>query len=338
MYSCLTTKTLLRVYLSFNIISSVASQTLGIPVINSSVSEGSFSTIVSKTKAVVKASKNSKQVTSDDESDEDDTSKLFSCPVEGCVKMYQRFTSLDNHLQYGKCKLEQEKESLFDKAIALYQEKLQTQAPPPSLESSQAARTEDSHTSLDRGWALKTTKKAARFSENQKAFLDEMFSVGQETAGNKQDPNKVAQDMRHARNMEGSRRFQLQEFLTPKQIQSYFSRKAAKLKKGKPSKQPSSHDDEKDADAAEEETAYQLLRNDIIDKCQLTHPISYRSINLCDLYVNQKMKKLSLPVLKSICEELDLDASTLKPGRKDPYIKLICTVLKSCSCAKEVFV
>ena len=40
----------------------------------------------------------------------------------------------------------------------------------------------------------------------------------------------VAHDMRYARNQQGAKLFTLDEFLTSQQIESYFSRKASKLR------------------------------------------------------------------------------------------------------------
>ena len=60
----------------------------------------------------------------EEESSHDPVSGLFYCPNDGCVKMYQRHSSLENHLHYGKCELVPERESLFDKAIIMYRDKL----------------------------------------------------------------------------------------------------------------------------------------------------------------------------------------------------------------------
>ena len=86
-----------------------------------------------------------------------------------------------------------------------------------------------SETSLSQGWALRQTEKAAPFNANQRSYLDEKFLIGQST-GIKADPSQVARDLRKARTESGKRRFSIDEFLTPQQIKSYFSRKAAKTK------------------------------------------------------------------------------------------------------------
>jgi len=77
------------------------------------------------------------------------------------------------------------------------------------------------------GWALRFTKKATQFNAKEKGHLDEKFKI-REQSGNKADPAQVAKDMRHAKHEDGNRSFTLDEFLTPQQIKSYFSRAAAK--------------------------------------------------------------------------------------------------------------
>ena len=83
------------------------------------------------------------------------------------------------------------------------------------------------------GWAVKSTKKAYRFSEKQMAYLDVKFNIGQ-TSGRKVDGEVVAREMRLAQGPDGARLFNVAEFLSPQQISSYFSRLAAKVQKQLP--------------------------------------------------------------------------------------------------------
>lgn len=48
------------------------------------------------------------------------TSSLFACPSEGCVKSFQRYYNLEQHLLYGKCKKVQERYNLADMAKLSY--------------------------------------------------------------------------------------------------------------------------------------------------------------------------------------------------------------------------
>ena len=65
-----------------------------------------------------------------------------------------------------------------------------------------------------KGWALKVTKKATRFNEKQKNYLEEKFFSGQETAI-KVEAITVAQKMRRSKDQARIRRFTCDEFLTP---------------------------------------------------------------------------------------------------------------------------
>ena len=54
--------------------------------------------------------------------------QIFSCPEEGCMKVYQRFSSLQHHLDLGKHKCALEHETLRDRAALGYAERLQGQS------------------------------------------------------------------------------------------------------------------------------------------------------------------------------------------------------------------
>ena len=70
-------------------------------------------------------------------------------------------------------------------------------------------------------------------------------------------PVDVARDMRYARNQEGEKLFTVSEFLTEQEIQSYFSRRASKLRHSH-SDDPESDQDE-DIMAAEEKSRTKLF-------------------------------------------------------------------------------
>ena len=251
---------------------------------------------------------------------------LFSCPVEGCVSTFQRHCNLEPYMHYGKCIFVEERHSLLDKAKILYAEKLQEgSSAQPFIAGSELS--EQSVQALPPGWALRSSKKASRFSAKQKAYLDEKFKIGEQT-GFKADPAQVAQDMRHAKHEHGSRRFTVDEFLAPQQIKSYFSRMAAKLRQG-------SHEvaDEWDTQAVAEQDAYSSTRAHILEERQLIHPITYDTYNLCELYARNKLTKLSVPILRIICNHFEMEIDNLPLRLKKPYVKLIEELVRSCSCA-----
>ena len=160
--------------------------------------------------------------------DKEDATILFPCPNEGCVKMYKQHSSLEKHLSFGKCRMMPEKEDLIDKAKRTYHALLKEDTSTAKALGAGTVKVTDG-VSLSEGWALKTTKKSARFNEAQKKYLEDKFNLGQQT-GHKQDPERVSKDMRFAKKADGSRLFSSNEFLSAQQIQSFFSRMASKLR------------------------------------------------------------------------------------------------------------
>ena len=253
----------------------------------------------------------------DEEVEEDgegaDASSLLSCPVEGCIRTYQKYHNLERYLLFGNCKLVSEKYTLLDTAKLTYAEKVQecfttqpTIAAPTTTEVS-------SESPLVQGWALKGTRKATRFIENQRDYFDDRFLIGQES-GHKADPEKVSRDMRYARRENGERRFDVEEFLTAQQLQSYFSRTAAKRKHAVTTQ--SGHDSIDDnSQAAQEQEAYSSARLAFLRQCELLHPIVYDMLNICPLYSSNKLNKLSQ------CRTTEACLQPLQHGHRGTTIK-----------------
>lgn len=83
------------------------------------------------------------------EQNEDDMEchcKLFACPEEGCVKSFQRFSSLEHHLDVGRHKYALESLTLLDKAMMSYATKLEQGAATvhDPVEDTGTAKTPDS--------------------------------------------------------------------------------------------------------------------------------------------------------------------------------------------------
>lgn len=256
---------------------------------------------------------------------------LFSCPNEGCVKSYQRYSNLEKHLDLGKCQLQLEKETLFDKAKTLYQGKL-LEGGCASITIQAESMSQEGSTSLQEGWALSSSKKGNRFSDTQKRYLEDKFMIGQET-GHKQDPAVVAHDMRFARDIEGARLFTVQEFLTARQIQSFFSRRAAKLRRqGQSTRETDLETNDDDIAAAEEEQAYEDIRTQVLSEVQLRHPIVFDTYNMCKLCKESKLNKLSISMLQNVCDHFDINMEGTTSRRKAPYIAKITELVQTCDC------
>ena len=253
---------------------------------------------------------------------------VFSCPSEGCIKCYQRYSALEQHMAYGKCELRPERATLLDQAKQMYHVKLIEGISTGATSQGERAAAQERHNLLARGWALKQTKKAGRFNEAQKKYLDEKFSIGQQK-GHKLDPLSVARDMRYAKNAEGNRLFTRAEFLTAQQVQSYFSREAGKLRH-----QPA-EDDSNDHDAAVEQQQYWNTRAQVLQEVQLRHPVAYDTFDLCAMCHANKLNQLSVAMLKCICEYFDVNKEQLTVRRKAPYIALIGKLIESCTCHEQ---
>ena len=189
---------------------------------------------------------------------------------------------------FGQCCLRpHSKYSLPDQAVLLNAKKIMegdSDQPTLAVQAEQCEAVE----SLQKAWALKGSRKAARRTGDQRKYLEDKFRIGQET-GHKADPEQVAREMRYARNERGERRFKVDEFLTAGQIENFFSRTAASLRHAVA---PEDDDEETDDNsrAAEEEEAFSDARNTILVQCAPMHPIVYDTWNLCAMSLSNKLK------------------------------------------------
>lgn len=255
--------------------------------------------------------------------DKEDATVLFSCPNEGCVKMYKRHSGLEKHLSFGKCRMIPEKENLLDKAKRTYHALLKEDTNTAKALGAGTVEMTDG-VSLSEGWALKTAKKSTRFNEAQKKYLEDKFNLGQQT-GHKQDPERVAKDMRFAKKADGSRLFSSNEFLSAQQIQSFFSRMASKLRQVAGIIDP-------DIRAAQYEQEFCYTRQVVLDEVQLQHPIAYDNFNLCDMPKERSLKTLSIAMLKIVCEYFGVCTDGFHARRKAEYISALEELIKACSC------
>ena len=122
--------------------------------------------------------------------------QIFSCPEEGCMKVYQRFSSLQHHLNLGKHKCALEHETLRDRAALGYAERLQGQSGSvPQIEQVRKQLNLSNQPFLPMGWALKSSHvRRTLFTEKQRDYLSSKFSIGEST-GQKADAASVSKSM-----------------------------------------------------------------------------------------------------------------------------------------------
>ena len=271
----------------------------------------------------------------DDESDD----MLFPCPEEGCVKAYSRFANLQTHLDIGKHKMMLEQETLYDRAKKEYAYKLTEGCSRiPSVQVT-AQRKSDGLPPLPMGWALKTAKKKACFTEKQKEFLTDQFKVG-EQSGQKCDPHEVSKAMNLARDQTGERLFQADEVLTSQQISGFFSRLSAKKRLVGDEENSSKAVGEESADenrnSAEAESYFSTVCASVMRDVALQHPIVSINLNICELAKKNTLRSLKVDVLRKICIDLGMDISDISPQkRKKPFITRLTQLVQECTCSSK---
>ena len=157
----------------------------------------------------------------------------YSCPEQGCVKIYKEFKSLQKHLDVGRHLIKLERESDYDNIIAKGAETCKTVTRDyvqgqigvaPSMTESPSVAADSP--SLVEGWALKKAKKSARFSERVRSFSQGTFFQGEQT-GIKANPADIASKMKSLRSANGNKLFSKEEWLSTLQVARYFIRLSA---------------------------------------------------------------------------------------------------------------
>ena len=158
--------------------------------------------------------------TEKDESFDSDTmstvnsSQLFTCPEEGCVKTFRRQSSLVKHVDCGTHKRMLEHETLYDKAMIEYATKLDCGASktPTVIEASGPSL--PTAPTLMMGWALQTIQsRRTKFTDKQRQYLNAKFQICERT-GNKAGPTDISKATRTAKDNNGERLFSYDDFLT----------------------------------------------------------------------------------------------------------------------------
>lgn len=319
-----------------------------LPEVNEIIATHSSSFVPVKARNIKKAKVHERKKTEtdnednsgEDEDEQDVGDTLYFCPEEGCVRSFRRHHSLEKHLDCEQHKYVIEHETLYDKAMKSYAAKLEYGASCRIYETDEDIRldkVENAQNCLPMGWALKTTTQRRRFSEEQKKYLLDIFQSGEQT-GNKADPESVSKMMRTARKMDGIRMFGKDDWLSTRQIASFFSRVAAK-KKLDVVVDDDDFDEDDDGGSDEPQQREQLeadlkdLASEVMDEIGLQHPITFENFNFCKIASQSKLSKFSISMLKEICSSFQLDTSNIK-GRplKKPYITLLEDMLATCSC------
>ena len=132
---------------------------------------------------------------------------------------YQRYSSLEQHIQCGKHNRALEQETLLDRAMLKYAYELEKGGSKVEELCDVACSRKETDSQvpnrpLPMYWALKSSfTRKTRFNSTQKDYLQKKFEIG-EKSGRKLDPVTVSQEMQIAKDSSGNRLFSSSEFLT----------------------------------------------------------------------------------------------------------------------------
>lgn len=193
-------------------------------------------------------------------------------------------------MEVGKHKYALECETLYDKAALSYAKKLEEgtsslQYQSPDHDVCQALHYTEP---LAMGWALKTSATRRRLTDTQKEYLIKYFDIGEQT-GHKADPVNVASLMRKARKADGTLLFETSEFLTSRQISSFFSRLAKKRRAGGNIETNDIEEEESDFIEQLNEEQFHELTDEVMSEISILHPILYERYNICELTLNSSL-------------------------------------------------
>lgn len=170
-----------------------------------------------------------------------------------------------------------------------------------------------------------------RFSAKQKEFLDEKFDAGERT-GKKSNGEEVAEQMRRACTPGGCRLFSVDEFLTPQQISSYFSRKAAKNRK------LTENDIVADAMAntlqqVASQVADALNDKENEDKDGETSCYQFNDLILCNMDKDE-LRRQKMTILKKVCSSHDIPGASGR--KKEAYVEALFSYIRSNPCSRHI--
>ncbi|XP_013404412.1 uncharacterized protein LOC106169495 [Lingula anatina] len=161
-----------------------------------------------------------KEQNQQEESQEDCTGGLFTCPEPNCITTFTKHKNLLRHLDTG-IHSTKAKVCLSDRVKISYATEIEQKC--VQLPHVNTGHTSLNANTLDTGWALKSRREVKRFTEQQKEYLTQKFNDG-ERSGIKSNPEDVAIEMRSAKYKNGNRLFSIENFLSAAQIGSFFSR------------------------------------------------------------------------------------------------------------------
>ena len=118
--------------------------------------------------------------------------KIFGCNDPNCVLTFDSEQNQQHHIDVGDHQKVVENESAYDKVKIAWARRISEIGPNASV--SQQEYSELIRSSANKGWALKSSKRAVRMSPAVKDYLLHKFNAGA-VSGHKADPAQVSKEM-----------------------------------------------------------------------------------------------------------------------------------------------
>ena len=270
----------------------------------------------------------------------------IECPNPQCMAEFHSRSELEAHLNVigHHSPAEQVRRGLYDTLRIDWVRRFQNisldgkRKTRHESEVESATATEDGL--LKMGWALhKPRGGQTRFSPKVRAYLQKKFEIGL-GRGRKEEPSQVANDMRKARNADGTRMFGRTEWLSKLQIQGFFSRMSAKRKQSTLKEFSTDEEDDEIDDGAAEEYACQndeQLEKEtseaVVEAIGVRHPLMYDVFNLCEMANENKLSSFKCKMLKEICKHFEIPFNTR--NSKSQLLQKITEMVAECSCSSK---
>ena len=88
-------------------------------------------------------------------------------------------------------------------------------------------------------------------------------------------------------------------------------------------------------EGAQDQQAFDDARQLVLDEVELLHLIVFDTYNLCDMYKEKKLCKLTVRMLKTVSSHFDLTPETAASRRKAPYLSAIEQLIRACPCCAD---
>ena len=181
------------------------------------------------------------------------------------------------------------------------------------------------------GWARKQSRsRNTRFTDKQKDYLIAKFETGEQT-GQKADAASVSRLMRSEKDENGEQLFDCSEFLTSRQISSFFlvwpQSEVSTTKRS--TRAMTMNKSEQKRRASYKQWAKRWCLKFLF---QHAHPILYNDYSICELVKNSKLSNFPIQVLNGICTSFGLDTSQVNVKRKKPYVDILTSLVMGCQC------